>query len=78
VIVVLDNLSAHKPAAARGGIRSMGAEPPFVLPHREAFSKLTPLLKKAAARLPLSTPARMNAWIASSEPVINPYDRNLL
>jgi transposase len=56
-IVVLDNLPAHKAAAARELIRSRGAELVFLPPYSPdlnpiemAFSKLKALLKKAAAR----------------------------
>lgn len=56
-IVVLDNLPAHKPAAARAAIRDRGAELVFLPPYspdlnpiETAFSKFKALLKKAAAR----------------------------
>ena len=55
-VVVLDNLPAHKPAAAREAIRNAGADcascrpTPDLNPIEKAFSKLKALLKKAAAR----------------------------
>lgn len=56
-IVVMDNLPAHKPAAAREAIERVGAELRFLPayspdfnPIEMAFSKIKALLKKAAAR----------------------------
>jgi transposase len=56
-IVVMDNLPAHKSAAARHAIEKAGAELHFLPPYSPdfnpiemAFSKIKALLKKAAAR----------------------------
>jgi transposase len=56
-IVILDNLPAHKNAAARRAIEAAGAKllflPPYspdLNPIENAFSKLKALLRKAAAR----------------------------
>lgn len=56
-IVILDNLAAHKSAAARTAIETAGARllflPPYspdLNPIENAFSKLKALLRKAAAR----------------------------
>jgi transposase len=56
-IVILDNLAAHKNAAARQAIEAAGARllflPPYspdLNPIENAFSKLKALLRKAAAR----------------------------
>lgn len=56
-IVILDNLAAHKSAAARAVIEAAGAKllflPPYspdLNPIENAFSKLKALLRKAAAR----------------------------
>lgn len=56
-IVVMDNLPAHKSAAARRAIEKAGAELHFLPPYSPdfnpiemAFSKIKALLKKAAAR----------------------------
>ena len=56
-IVVLDNLPAHKGAAAREAIEAAGASLRFLPPYspdfnpiENAFSKLKALLRKAAAR----------------------------
>jgi len=56
-IVVLDNLPAHKAAAAREAIEAVGANLLFLPPYspdfnpiENAFSKLKALLRKAAAR----------------------------
>lgn len=56
-IVVMDNLPAHKLAAARDAIRAVGAELHFLPPYSPdfnpiemAFSKLKAYLKKVAAR----------------------------
>jgi transposase len=56
-IVILDNLAAHKNAAARRAIEAAGARllflPPYspdLNPIENAFSKLKALLRKAAAR----------------------------
>jgi len=56
-IVILDNLAAHKSAAARAAIEIAGARllflPPYspdLNPIENAFSKLKALLRKAAAR----------------------------
>ncbi|HQR90744.1 MAG TPA: IS630 family transposase, partial [Caulobacter sp.] len=56
-IVILDNLAAHKSAAARAAIEMAGARllflPPYspdLNPIENAFSKLKALLRKAAAR----------------------------
>lgn len=56
-IVILDNLGAHKNAAARRAIEAAGARllflPPYspdLNPIENAFSKLKALLRKAAAR----------------------------
>ena len=56
-IVVLDNLAAHKNAAARRAIEAAGASllflPPYspdLNPIENAFSKLKAMLRKAAAR----------------------------
>ena len=56
-IVILDNLGAHKSAAARRAIEAAGASllslPPYspdLNPIENAFSKLKALLRKAAAR----------------------------
>lgn len=56
-IVILDNLAAHKGAAARAVIEATGAKllflPPYspdLNPIENAFSKLKALLRKAAAR----------------------------
>ena len=56
-IVVLDNLPAHKGAAAREAIEAAGASLLFLPPYspdfnpiENAFSKLKALLRKAAAR----------------------------
>jgi transposase len=56
-IVILDNLAAHKNAAARRTIEAAGAKllflPPYspdLNPIENAFSKLKALLRKAAAR----------------------------
>ena len=56
-IVILDNLSSHKRAAARDLIETAGAELRFLPPYSPdynpiemAFSKLKALLRKAAAR----------------------------
>lgn len=56
-IVILDNLAAHKRAAARQAIEAVGARllflPPYspdLNPIENAFAKLKALLRKAAAR----------------------------
>jgi transposase len=56
-IVIMDNLSSHKRAAARDMIEAAGAELRFLLPYSPdfnpvemAFSKLKALLRKAAER----------------------------
>ncbi len=56
-VVILDNLAAHKNAAARRAIEAVGARllflPPYspdLNPIENAFSKLKALLRKAAAR----------------------------
>jgi transposase len=56
-IVILDNLAAHKNAAARRAIEAAGAElrflpaySPDLNPIENAFAKLKALLRKAAAR----------------------------
>ncbi len=56
-IVVMDNLPAHKPVAARHAIEAAGAELRFLPPYSPdfnpiemAFSKLKAFLKKIAAR----------------------------
>jgi transposase len=56
-IVILDNLAAHKNAAARRAIEAAGAELRFLPPYspdlnpiENAFAKLKALLRKAAAR----------------------------
>lgn len=56
-IVILDNLAAHKSAAARDAIEATGARMLFLPPYspdlnpiENAFSKLKALLRKAAAR----------------------------
>lgn len=56
-IVILDNLAAHKNAAARRAIEATGARLLFLPPYspdfnpiENAFSKLKALLRKAAAR----------------------------
>ena len=56
-IVILDNLAAHKSAAARDAIEATGATMLFLPPYspdlnpiENAFSKLKALLRKAAAR----------------------------
>jgi transposase len=56
-IVVLDNLPAHKVAAAREAIEAVGARMLFLPPYspdfnpiENAFSKLKSILRKAAAR----------------------------
>jgi transposase len=56
-IVILDNLAAHKNAAARRAIEAAGAKllflPPYspdLNPIENAFAKLKALLRKAAAR----------------------------
>ena len=56
-VVILDNLPAHKGAAAREAIEAAGAQLLFLPPYspdfnpiENAFSKLKALLRKAAAR----------------------------
>ena len=56
-IVILDNLPAHKVAAAREAIEAVGARMLFLPPYspdfnpiENAFSKLKSILRKAAAR----------------------------
>ena len=56
-IVMMDNLPAHKPAAVRKAIETVGAELRFLPPYSPdfnpiemAFSKLKAFLKKTAAR----------------------------
>ena len=56
-VVILDNLPAHKGAAAREAIEAVGARLLFLPPYspdfnpiENAFSKLKALLRKAAAR----------------------------
>ena len=56
-VVILDNLPAHKGAAARQAIEAAGAQLLFLPPYspdfnpiENAFSKLKALLRKAAAR----------------------------
>jgi len=56
-IVILDNLPAHKSAAARDAIEAAGAQMLFLPPYspdsnpiENAFSKLKAILRKAAAR----------------------------
>ncbi len=56
-IVILDNLAAHKNAAARQAIEAAGASVRFLPPYspdlnpiENAFAKLKALLRKAAAR----------------------------
>lgn len=56
-IVILDNLPAHKTAAAREAIEAVGARMLFLPPYspdfnpiENAFSKLKAILRKAAAR----------------------------
>jgi transposase len=56
-IVILDNLPAHKSAAARQAIEAAGARMLFLPPYspdfnpiENAFSKLKAILRKAAAR----------------------------
>jgi transposase len=56
-IVILDNLPAHKSAAARNAIEAAGAQMLFLPPYspdfnpiENAFSKLKSILRKAAAR----------------------------
>lgn len=56
-VVILDNLPAHKSAAARGAIEAKGARLLFLPPYspdfnpiENAFAKLKALLRKAAAR----------------------------
>jgi len=58
-IVILDNLPAHKSAAARAAIETRGAQLRFLPPYSPdfnpiemAFSKLKARLRKAAARTP--------------------------
>jgi transposase len=56
-VVILDNLPAHKSAAARNAIKTAGAQMLFLPPYspdfnpiENAFSKLKAILRKAAAR----------------------------
>lgn len=56
-VVILDNLPAHKSAAAREAIEAAGAQMLFLPPYSPdfnpiemAFSKLKAILRKAAAR----------------------------
>lgn len=56
-VVILDNLPAHKSAAARDAIEAAGAQMLFLPPYSPefnpiemAFSKLKAILRKAAAR----------------------------
>ena len=56
-IVILDNLAAHKSAAARAAIEAAGASIRFLPPYspdlnpiENAFAKFKALLRKAAAR----------------------------
>ena len=56
-VVILDNLPAHKSAAARAAIEAVGAQMLFLPPYspdfnpiENAFSKLKAILRKAAAR----------------------------
>jgi transposase len=56
-VVIMDNLGSHKSAAVRAAIAAAGAELRFLPPYspdfnpiENAFAKLKPLLRKAAAR----------------------------
>ena len=69
-IVILDNLAAHKNAAARQAIQAAGAELRFLPPYspdlnpiENAFSKLKALLRKAAAR------TVDNLWVAIADAI---------
>ena len=69
-VVILDNLPAHKGAAARKAIEVVGARLLFLPPYspdfnptENAFSKLKALLRKAAARTANDfAAARYDAW----------------
>ena len=82
-IVVLDNLAAHKGAAARQAIEAAGATllflPPYspeVNPIENAFAKLKALLRKAAARtldhLHRAVAAGINAFPRRNAPITSP------
>ena len=74
-IVILDNLAAHKNAAARRAIEAAGARllflPPYspdLNPIENAFAKLKALLRRAAAR------TRDHLWKAIAQ-IIETYTR---
>jgi len=74
-IVVLDNLAAHKGAAARQAIEAAGATLLFLPPYspefnpiENAFAKLKALLRKAAARTLVQLHRAVAAGIDASSP----------
>jgi len=74
-IVILDNLSSHKNAAARAAIRARGARllflPPYspdLNPIEQVFAKLKHLLRKAAERTHEETWRRIGALLDSFPP----------
>ena len=76
-IVVMDNLPAHKVAAAREAIEQAGATLLFLPPYspdfnpiEQAFAKLKAVLRKAAAR----TVAALEAAIASALETFSPRE----
>ena len=76
-IVILDNLAAHKNAAARQAIEAAGASVRFLPPYspdlnpiENAFAKLKALLRKAAAR----TIERLWAAIAEAIDTFSPTE----
>jgi transposase len=75
--VILDNLPAHKSAAARAAIEATGARMMFLPPYspdfnpiENAFSKLKSILRKAAAR----TVAELWDTISAALPCFTPQE----
>jgi transposase len=74
-IVIMDNLSSHKGDAIRTVIRAVGARLPFLPPYspdlnpiEQVFSKIKPLMRKAAERSVEKTWRRPGALLRRFSP----------